>query len=292
MNKIFIFSIITLFLSSFNLNSKENIKELVRNFNDAKACEKYTRKEKGKNCAGLKKSDYYLKIITKIVKKGEITKDEYTVNEFESIINTLSNKGKKTRFPSSILFPADQKNSIFKDFFKKDLTEKKVEKIKSLFEIAQKIDEDSKENSYPEEKENEKFSDFYLQEELQDLKTEAEHLLKTLEARNEDIENLENSSKVKSTTEIEKYENIKKDIQKDLDFVTEEIEKLEKEIENQKNEKVSYTKRLFRERVDAKGELFCPNILHLSTKAKNIELVNFIIEKFKETYGKKNSKRS
>jgi hypothetical protein len=304
MNKIFYFSIITLFLSSFNLHSKIDISNLVKNFKEAKDCEK-TREEK-KGCEKLKKSSAYLKDITRLVTKGEITKDEYNIDEFKLVINTLSEKGRRLRFPRNELFPIDQKTNIFKYLLEKDLTETKIDKVKSLFEIAKKIDDEneSRRTNNENEENDENYDEIeqkqYAEIDKLNIINEIDEYKKYVENQEEERDFIEQEikevdkkmTKEKDKQILEGLEETKKEFQKEkeiiennikklIEEITEKIKDLEKINKNLENKtlRITNVRKLFTSRVQNKKDSSCFNILHFAIANKNVQLVDFLLDK-------------
>ncbi len=221
-------------------NISSDVKETVIQFRLAKGCyEEY--KDLSKDCKGLTKGskttrkdfsdakEHYEQALEKLV-DNKLAKDEYSVSDFKLVLYTLAykkykkpNKELTPSFPSALLFPREQKNSIIKELFdNKDLTAKRTEKIKVLLLFAKEIDE--KRSTFPTEEADEPLN-------------------------SDDMSNADESVNT--------------------------------------NIKITNFKKVITERVKTKNDIFCPDLMHFTVAKNNLELAKFIIDQYKEVFGKK-----
>ena len=263
-----------------------------------------------------KNAENNLKELEKLVKKGEIAESKYSVADFKLVIETLTNKNetfrdkqlnitKRPTFPTSLLFPSDQKENIVKALFQKENNLKnRYEKIKELISLAQKTDSkltnyknvsqqsDTDDNSsdlynYVSDKD----TNFYKKDEIISIEEDILSLVDRINELEEQIQYVKNSGDKDFIALLPSLQEDLNELNEEKDKAEKEIQELENITEEQLKERIRITQMILTARVETKGKIVCPNILHLAVENKDLDVVKFIIKNYQTEFAIKTAEK-
>ncbi len=279
-------------------------------------CRKYTSQEIKDN----------LKKLQDLIHKGQKTGSndfdlagpKYSVNDFELVIQTLIDRNvsivdearKAPKFPTTLLFPADQNGNIIEAIFRqeKDVI-KRREKIKTLIGMAENTEkllakgnfapDDPEDNILDDKIETEKQNkilkedlSFYTKDEEASIEQQLLLIAEAIEETKNNIEFLKREKSNDLLANIEELEQDKLELNNEQDALEKKLAELKTLSEEQLKQKITLTKKILTSRSDTKAvDLTCPNILHLAVSYNDLDLVNFVIESYKKAFGIKTAKK-